>query len=218
MLIQILFRNPLLFFTIAIPLLYSIVLHELAHALCASWFGDHTAKARGRITLNPLKHLDPVGTILLFTFGFGWAKPVPINTANFKPKKIGIICCSLAGVTANFLIAFICYLLVRLVMLYSSSDNSILFNALIVTGDINIILAAFNILPIPPLDGSRILAVLLPKRFQIMLYSIEKFGIVILMALLYFRLLDPLITFIRTKLLMFIIITSKLITDHFISN
>ena len=214
MLIRLLFTNPILFVAIAVPLLYSIIFHELAHGLCALWFGDDTAKQRDRLTLNPINHLDPVGTLLLLAFGFGWAKPVPINTANLRPKKAGIICCSLAGVTANFLIAFTCYVGVQLLMI-NSLENSVLFHALIITGDINIILAAFNILPIPPLDGSRILGVILPKQFQIILYSIEKFGIVILMALLYFGLLDPVIGFIRTKILIFIILASKLITSLF---
>ena len=214
MLIRLLFQYPLLFIAIAVPLLYSIILHELAHALCASWFGDNTAKERGRITLNPINHLDPVGTLLLLGFGFGWAKPVPINTANLRPKKAGIICCSLAGVTANFLIAVACYVAIQVLLKYSLKDT-ILFHALLITGDINIILAAFNLLPIPPLDGSRVLGVILPKRFQIVLYSIEKFGIIILMALLYFGILDPVIDFIRTKILIVIILASKMITGLF---
>jgi len=214
MLLRLLFQEPLLFVAIAVPLLYSIILHELAHALCASWFGDNTAKERGRITLNPINHLDPIGTVLLLGFGFGWAKPVPINTANLRPKKAGIICCSLAGVAANLLIAFTCYVVLQ-ILIKKSLNDTILFHSLLITGDINIILAAFNILPIPPLDGSRVLGVVLPKRFQIILYSIEKFGIILLMALLYFRLLDPIIAFIRTKILIFIIILSKLITSLF---
>lgn len=200
MLLHLLVKEPLVFLLIAIPLLYSLIMHELAHAACAAWFGDTTARDRGRVTLNPLAHLDPIGTLLLMTAGFGWAKPVPINYANVKPRRAGIICCSLAGVTTNFLIAFACLFFYKLVRPYVAGESFILLS-LGITAEINIIIASFNLIPIPPLDGSRVLAEMLPRSIQFVMFSIEKVGIIILIILLNMRVLDPLIDFIRSFLL-----------------
>ena len=110
-LLQLLIQDPLTFFLLAIPLLYSIIIHELAHGWVASLMGDPTAKYMGRLTLNPLKHLDPIGTAMLFIFGFGWAKPVPVNLSLVRNTRLGLIWVSAAGIIANLLFAFLAILL-----------------------------------------------------------------------------------------------------------
>ena len=120
-LLSLLLKNPLAFLLIAIPLLYSIILHELAHGWVAYRMGDPTARQLGRLSLNPLKHLDPVGTIMLFVFGFGWAKPVPVNFNRLRDRHMAMIMVAAAGVTANMLLAFTAIFLDRLLAPSTSS-------------------------------------------------------------------------------------------------
>jgi Zn-dependent protease len=152
--LNLLIKDPLEFIIIAIPLLYSIIFHELAHGWVAYLMGDPTAKSLGRLSLNPLKHLDPMGTIMLFVFGFGWAKPVPVNFGRLHDRRKGMILVSAAGIITNTLIAFIALFLNRLLSLSPSSTPGELLYYL---AQINIMLAAFNLIPLPPLDGSKIL-------------------------------------------------------------
>ena len=112
-LIGLLFEDPMAFVLVSVPLLYSIIIHELAHGWVAFKMGDPTAKWLGRLSLNPLKHLDPIGTIMLFVFGFGWAKPVPVNFNNLRDERKGLIFVSAAGITANIILAFCSFLLLR---------------------------------------------------------------------------------------------------------
>lgn len=197
-LINLLFKDPLAFVLVAIPLLYSIILHELAHGWVAYKMGDSTAKWLGRLSLNPLKHLDPIGTIMLFVFGFGWAKPVPVNFNNLRDERKGIIFVSAAGITANIILAFISFLLLRLL---TPSPFGIFYTILTVFAQINIMLAAFNLIPIPPLDGSKILMGFLSRRAQYTLERIEPYGMFIIIALLYLGILNPLIVFLRQVIL-----------------
>jgi Zn-dependent protease len=193
-LIGILFRDPLAFLLLAIPFLYSVILHEVAHGWVANRMGDPTAKWMGRLSLNPLKHLDPIGTLMLFLVGFGWAKPVPVNFSNIADVRKGLIFVSSAGIAVNILLAFVSELFFRLFPTAPAGIEAEFFYYL---GGINITLAALNLIPIPPLDGSKILMGIAPKESRYALARLEPYGFFIIIGLLYLGLLDPLIHFIR---------------------
>lgn len=162
--------------------LWAITFHEYCHGLAAKLCGDTTAEREGRLSLNPLAHLDPLGALCLLLFRFGWAKPVPIDTRYFRHPKRDIIIVSLAGVAGNVLTAFVCAQLVRFVPGLFTSWGAQQFILLMVY--INLGLAAFNLLPIPPLDGSRILYVLLPYQWMKYYYWLERYGMLIVVVLL----------------------------------
>jgi len=173
-------------------LLVSFTVHELAHALTAYRFGDDTAKAAGRLSLNPVRHIDPFGAIMLVFSGFGWAKPVPINPENFRSKKAGIIFTSLAGPLSNVLMAIIFGTAYVLSNAYArqprflpiSTPSQVTLTLLYYFVNINIALAAFNLLPIPPLDGSKILLAILPDRIYYgFILRYERYGMFILIGL-----------------------------------
>jgi Zn-dependent protease len=189
-LLNLLIKDPLGFIIIAIPLLYAVIFHELAHGWVAYRMGDPTAKSLGRLTLNPLKHLDPMGTMMLFLFGFGWAKPVPVNPNYLRDKRKGMILVSSAGIVTNIILAFCALFLLRLL---SSSLPQTGVKLLYIFARINIILAAFNLIPLPPLDGSKILMGFAPPGVQKTLYSLERYGLLIIIALLYLGVLEPII-------------------------
>jgi Zn-dependent protease len=167
--------------------LIALTFHEYAHGWMALRLGDHTARLAGRLTLNPIRHLDPIGTLLLFVVGFGWAKPVPVNPLNFRgDMKQGMMVVSLAGPGANLVLAFAGAVILGVVMgIHGMAGlESPLGSVLQAVVLVNLILAFFNLLPIPPLDGSKILAGLLPGR-QTWLYSLEQYGIIILLVLVF---------------------------------
>lgn len=185
-------RIIVLLFSLVI-LLFSIIIHECAHGLAAERRGDPTARMEGRITLNPIPHLDPIGSILLpgimilmSLFGggfiiFGWAKPVPINPYNLNDPKRDMIWVGLAGCAANFGIALLLSLLARILITGPISLAAVI---LFYGVSINLILAFFNLLPIPPLDGSKILTGILPEHYAYTFSRIEPFGFIILFILL----------------------------------
>jgi len=193
-LISLLLSNPLLFFVLAFLLLYSVILHEVAHGWVAHLFGDDTALRYGRLTLNPVSHLDPIGTLTLFLVGFGWAKPVPVDYYRLKNSRLGFFSVALAGCAANILIATIAIFLLRFEIV---NTNSILGSLLPILIRINIILGAFNLIPIPPLDGSKILMSFLPYRAQENLARLEPYGFFMLVVLLFTGLLNPVIGFMQ---------------------
>jgi len=177
-----------------IVLLFSVIIHELAHGSVALALGDHTAKNEGRLSLNPLKHLDPFGSVilplLLFISGspflFGWAKPVPVNPYNFTDRKYGDIKVSIAGPASNFLLAIFFGLILRFVpnqLLFGNPGIAIALGYIVY---INIWLAIFNLIPIPPLDGSWILFSFLPYKLQNIKLFLRQYGIVILVLLILF--------------------------------
>ncbi|MDK2822565.1 MAG: hypothetical protein PWQ67_1361 [Clostridia bacterium] len=161
--------------------LIAITFHELAHGWIAYRLGDPTPKIQGRLTLNPINHLDPLGALLLLVAGFGWAKPVEVNPYYFKVnRRQGMMYVALAGPLANILVAFIGALLFNTFRTFGGLVP--VFLSYIVL--INIYLAAFNLLPVPPLDGSKILAGLLPRSSLHIIYSLEGYGPLILMLLI----------------------------------
>jgi Zn-dependent protease len=200
-LLNLLLKDPLGFIIIAIPLLYSIIFHELAHGWVAWRMGDPTARSLGRLSLNPLKHLDPMGTIMLFLFGFGWAKPVPVNFNQLRDRRMGMILVSSAGIITNMLLAFCALFLYRLLSLPPSSIPAQL---LYYFARINIILAAFNLIPLPPLDGSKILMGFASSSVRNFLSRFERYGFFIIIALLYSGVLTPIIRFFEWMILLLI--------------
>ena len=184
----------------------SITVHETCHGLVAWWLGDPTAKNAGRLTLNPLKHIDIVGLILLALVKFGWAKPVPIDMRNFRNPKAGMAVSALAGPVSNVLLALLALMLHCLFVVLSIAGHSgawlaaldqlMIYIAVISSG-----LAVFNIFPIPPLDGSKVLFSLLPDRAYLKLMRYERFGMLLLVVLLAVGLLDTPLGFLRDGLL-----------------
>ena len=161
----------------------AISFHEFAHAWVADKLGDSTARRHGRLTLDPRSHFDLFGFLLFIFAGFGWAKGVPFNSANFEGnKRVATIAVSLAGVIANFIIACLAFLLIKISGLVEGEPSyEILFNI----AHFNVIFMVFNLLPIPPLDGSKILAALIPWEFEERLYSLDRYGFIILIILVY---------------------------------
>ena len=173
-----------------IPLLFAITLHEAAHGWVASKLGDHTARMMGRVTLDPTRHIDPIGTIaiplvlLLSSSGFifGWAKPVPINFNALRNGKNGMIWVALAGPGANIVMA-ICWLFVMIIAI--KMNITVLIEMGRVGILVNCVLAVFNLLPIPPLDGSRVISALLPNRLAYQYNQLEQYGLYILLGLMF---------------------------------
>lgn len=199
-LLSLLMQSPLTFLMLMVPLLYSVIFHEIAHGLVASWFGDNTARYSGRLTLNPVAHVDPIGTLMLLLVGFGWAKPVPVNYSNLKPTRLGVICVALAGCTMNILIAMVALTFMQFA---AFSTSSVFSTILLIVAKINIILAAFNLIPIPPLDGSRVLVEFLPVQMQTALARLEPYGFFIILILLYTGILYPVIDVVENVIYSF---------------
>jgi len=180
----------------ALPVIFAITLHEAAHAFAAKYFGDNTAYAAGRMSLNPLRHIDPFGTILLpalmyaFTpFVFGYAKPVPIDFSRLRNPKKQMAWVALAGPAANFVMAF-GWTLLLLLMTALGMSEPYFFKVAQAGVIVNIIMFVFNLVPIPPLDGGRIMTSLLPARYAYQFAKIEPYGFFIVLALLYLKLLN----------------------------
>lgn len=165
MLFSLLFESPQMFLIVFLGIIYALTIHEFSHAAAATYFGDQTAKLSGRLTLNPLSHLDFFGTIMLLFAGFGWGKPVPVNPYNLKWRRWGDSIVALAGPISNFISVFLFILILKLILPYFSPDN-LLFIFLSYLILINLILGVFNLIPIPPLDGSHVLFAALPSRFD----------------------------------------------------
>ena len=176
---------------IAPPILLALTFHEYAHAYVANRFGDDTAKQSGRLTMNPLSHLDPLGTIMIFIMHFGWAKPVPVNPYRLKNPKKDMLWISAAGPLANMLLALLSGMALRFIFTFAQvpDRHSItgLFTFMVIMSlQINLALAIFNVLPIAPLDGSKILFGILPSRYAKQIYLLERYGPFILIGLIIF--------------------------------
>lgn len=175
MLIELLFANPILYLMVAVSILLGFSIHEYSHAQAAYSLGDSTAKYAGRLTINPLAHFDPFGTLLIFIIGFGWGKPVPFNPYNLRNQRWGPALVGLAGPASNFLLA----LLIGLLLRFSGLSNPLVVSFFSIFVWLNLILGFFNLLPIYPLDGSHIFLSNLPSSlgkiksiFQSPFYSI----------------------------------------------
>ncbi len=169
--------------------LIAIVLHEYAHGLVSVWMGDETPRRQGRLSLNPLKHLDWAGVICLAVFKFGWAKPVQVNPRAYHRPKLGMALTALAGPMMNFLLAFLGYLIYAVLWKQGfffavGSMVSLVYSFLMIFISVNLGLGVFNLIPIPPLDGSRILGLILPERYYFGYMRYERYGLYVLMAII----------------------------------
>lgn len=173
--------------------LFAISFHELSHGFMAYKLGDNTARYDGRLSLNPLKHLDPFGALCMFLFGFGWARPVMVNPYYFKNIKRDTALVSLAGPLSNFLLAYIG--MFGLLYLCPVVPNDYLYYFFMVFVMCNIGLGVFNLIPIPPLDGSKIFLSLLPKNIYYEIMRYERYGFIVLAAALYLGVIDPVLNF-----------------------
>jgi Zn-dependent protease len=199
--------NPVLFISFIIALLVAITIHEFSHAWMANYLGDPTAKLAGRLSLNPLAHLDPMGTLMLLLVGFGWGKPVPFNPYFLRRGgKAAPLLIALAGPTSNFLLAFALSLIYRLI--FPFVGNTAFISGLYIIIEINIILMVFNLLPIPPLDGSKILYVI-PGISEESIMNFERIGIFILFGLIFLSFIGGLNIFSRVifPIINFILVT-----------
>ncbi|NLV98073.1 MAG: site-2 protease family protein [Desulfovibrionales bacterium] len=198
----------------AIPFFLGITCHEVAHGYVSYLMGDPTAKLAGRLTLNPLKHLDPMGTlVLVLTQLIGWAKPVPINPNYYKDYRRGVLYVSLAGPMANFIVMLFFVLILKILVYFSQTPSAVhyvyilrpMVNIALAGIIINAILGTFNLLPIPPLDGSKVLACLLPGAWVNQFMRLERYGFLILLLLAFTgilgKILRPVITLVQTYLI-----------------
>ena len=176
-------------------LVIALVIHEYAHAKAADVMGDFTPRMKGRLTLNPMAHIDPIGLIMLLVVRFGWAKPVMINARNFRNWRQGELLVAVAGPVANLIVAFISLLAMAVLFkLGMFSEGVRLVLSMMVLFNINF--AIFNMLPLPPLDGSKVLMVLLPGRLAYKLMSLERYSFIILI----FLMMTPFLTMILIPL------------------
>lgn len=188
-------EDPLAFFFLCVTLVFAISLHEYSHALAADLQGDRMPRAMGRLTPNPARHLDPLGTIMLLLVGFGWGKPVEFRPQALASKRFGPALVALAGPFMNLLLAFLAAV-VAVTFREAILDNQTLELFLGFFFTINLFLAVFNLIPLPPLDGSRLLTIFLPPNKQRIVFWLDQYGFLILLALVFFgglSFLDPII-------------------------
>lgn len=187
---------------ISIPgLIIAILFHELAHGYTAYLLGDDTAKEDGRLSLNPIRHIDPVGLLFMVVFRFGWAKAVPINPMKFKNRKRDTFLVSIAGVVTNFILA----LMSALILVHVPIKSELIFQMILVTMWYNIMLGVFNLLPFPPLDGSKVVASFLPTKLEYLFYKYERYFYIVLVILIMTdvtdKIISPIINFVLNLIL-----------------
>lgn len=199
--------EPVTFVLLAISLVGAISLHEYAHALAADLQGDRLPRAMGRLTPNPVRHLDPLGTLTLFLLGFGWGRPVEFRPEALRSRRFGAALVALAGPVMNLLLAFVAALVFSALNQDLPPDCppvcpgslSVVSVFLIYFVSINVLLAIFNLVPLPPLDGSRLLTIFLPAGKQRIVFWLDRYGFLILLGLVFFggiTLLEPVLRFV----------------------
>jgi Zn-dependent protease len=202
-LLPLLQEDPLAFVLLAAALIGAIALHEYAHALAADLQGDRMPRAMGRLSLNPARHLDPLGTLCIFLIGFGWGKPVEFRPQALASKRFGGALVALAGPMMNLLLAIVAaFVLVPIVR--GGTIDGPLFDFLESFFSINVVLAVFNLVPLPPLDGSRLLTIFLPPSKQRIIYFLDRWGFIILVLLVFLggiTFLTPLIRWVGELIL-----------------
>ena len=187
-----LFRLPMEVLIILLPvLIFSLCFHEFSHGYVAYRLGDHTAARNGRLTLNPLAHLDPIGSLMILFVGFGWAKPVPVNPVNFANPRVDMMKVAFAGPASNLILAFIAGLMIRLTNYSELMSNGILYQTLYLFSFINIALAVFNMLPVAPLDGSQIFGNMISKNNPELALKLQMYGPKILIGLILIGIVTP---------------------------
>ena len=181
--------SAIIFLFSLIILIFSVIIHEVSHGYAALFLGDRTAQDQGRLTLNPIKHIDPIGSIifpalsmLLGGFVFGWAKPVPFNPYHLRNRKWGEAIVAIAGPASNFLIAIVFGLTLRFSAALAASAAAGLLATIVI---VNLMLGTFNLIPIPPLDGSRILFTLLPQKLEKIHRIFDRYGLIIIILLIF---------------------------------
>lgn len=189
----------------ALVLFTAVPVHECAHAWVAEKMGDDTGRKQGRITLNPFAHLTLWGSLMMILVGFGWGKPVMVDSRNFKNPKKGMVLTSLAGPASNFIMAFLSMIVYKVLAFLSfakdSSTLDMMATVFVYITLINISLAVFNFLPIPPLDGSKIFNAILPEKWYFTIMKYENFIFIALIILVYSGLLDAPLSFLQNKVI-----------------
>jgi Zn-dependent protease len=186
MILNLLFSDPVVFLAMILTIFYVITVHEFSHAFAAYLAGDNTAKDYGRLTFNPLSHIDLTGFFTLLLAGFGWGKPTPINPANFKKPRRDLILVSLAGPMSNLISSIVFFIVLKYLVIFGNfSSGNLLITFLVLLVEFNAMLFIFNLLPIPPLDGSKILFGLLPDKFNQFKINYTLYGPWILLGLVF---------------------------------
>lgn len=209
-------KEGLALFLFTLPaLLLSLSIHEFAHAYTAYKLGDMSQKYRGRLTLDPLKHIDIVGFLCIMLCGFGWGKPVQIVDTNFKNRAKGNAIVAFAGPFSNILLAIFFAIVIKILsmtgvlgLMATNNIGIILIQMLSVTIYFNIVFAVFNMLPIPPFDGSKVLFYFLPRKYKNIMYTLEKYSLIILLILIitdvHYYIVGPIVNFLQYLLILFI--------------